>query len=190
MRIKTILSIAAFSTAFIFSTAFAGLFIDKSENHLNQTIRSGYNRKPTSCFKNRNKAATAEKITAILEQDDRNGDVRDRELRRIDGYYTSPFKSSSFERYADATGEYADESGSIEDDRLPREFQTAWREHMKAWRDYADFLEDTKSAEVRTYIGEENYRVTSNKYNTNINLTWFEVLRVAEKYGSDFKPKY
>ncbi|HXG86094.1 MAG TPA: hypothetical protein VNI84_18890 [Pyrinomonadaceae bacterium] len=190
MRIKTILSIAAFSTAFIFSAAFAGLFIDKSENQSSPIIGSGYNRKPTSCFKNGNKGATAEKITAILEQDDRNGVILDRKLYQIDGFYISPFKSSSFEQYADATSEYADESGSIEDDRLPQEFQTAWRAHIKAWRDYADFLENTKSAAVRTEMGEKTFETMSNKYNTNINLTWYAVLHLAAKNGSDFKPKY
>lgn len=182
MRIKNILSIAAFSVAFIFSTAFAGLFIDKSENLLNQTVRFGYDRK--------SKGATAEKITAILEQDDRSGYVRDRELYRIGLLYVSPFKSPSFERYADATGEYADESGSIEDDRLPQEFQTAWRAHMKAWRDYADFLENSKSADVRAEMGEKTFKTMSNKYNTNINLTWYAVLHLAAKNGSDFEPKY
>lgn len=191
MKIKSILSIAAFTAAFIFSIAFAGLFVDKSEIKSVIAVQPSYNnQRATSCWKSRKSSESAVIITKILEQDDRNGITLDRDLSRIGLLGASPFKSPSFEQYADATGEYADESGSIEDDRLPLEFQTAWRDHIKAWGDYADFLESTKSADVRTEMGEGTFETMSSKYNANISLTWLEVLDVAAKYGSDFKPKH
>ncbi len=184
MKIKNILSIAAFSVAFIVSTAFAGLFVDKSEIQPVIAPASGYNARATSCFGHRNKSAAAEKIAGLLKQDIRNGYDRDGKLYRLDSGYVSPFSSSSFAAYSAVTDEYADESGSIEDDRLPREFQTAWRAHMKAWRDYADFLENMKDSTVRTTLGEESFNNLGSAYNTEISRTWFEVLRVADQYGA------
>jgi len=186
MRIKNILSVAAFSTAFIASTAFAGLFVEKSEVlPIIAVVETRYDSQPTSCFKHIEKSATARRISKTLKQDIGNGRERDSSLYRIDGGFVSPFSSSSFDEYSGVIGEYADNSGSIEDEGMPKEFQTAWREHMKAWRDYADFLESMKDASNRDTLGEESFETLDGAYNTEINQTWYEVLRVADEYGAN-----
>lgn len=182
MNIKSILSIAAFSTAFIFSTFLAGFFIGKTEYQPDSVVPpvAVVNSNPTSCFKNRKPSATAEKISNILRQDDRNGRERSGRLYSLDNSYNAPFAER-----AETVAAYADASGSMKSAGLPTEFQTAWRAHMKAWRDYADFLVKMKSASVRENLDEESFNDFEREYNADINTTWIEVLRVADDYGVD-----
>lgn len=184
MKIKNILSTAAFSVAFIVSTAFAGLFIDKSPQPLVIVSAPSYGSAPTGCFKNRGGSSVAAKISGLVEQDIRNGFERDRKAYRIADRYTASFSSSSFASYSAIVSGYADESGSIKDDGLPREFQSAWREHMKAWRVYAEFLESMKASSAAGTNRDESSRILSNKYDADISRTWHEVLRVADDYGA------
>ncbi len=177
MRIKTILSIAAFSFAFIFSTAFAGLFIDKSEPQTVFVVAPvSSNTKPTSCFGRRANNSVAGKIEFILRQDDNYGRERDVKLRPTNGDFYRP----SFAEYVSATSEYADKSGNLNDDGLPQEFQSAWQKHMKAWRDYADFLEEAE----RTISDDSNFFQLSREYNRDIESTWQQVLLSGAKYGA------
>lgn len=186
MRIKNILSTAAFTVAFIVSTAFAGLFIGKSTQPLVIDVSEPfYNSKPTACFKNRGKSTDAQKMSALITQDVSNGHERDRKSYRIADRYTASFSSSSFASYSAFTTEYAETSGSIKDDGLPQEFQSAWREHMKAWRVYAEFLESMKDSSSTNTIRDEAFKNLSNKYNTEISVTWYEVLRIADEHGAD-----
>lgn len=187
MRIKNILSIAAFSTAFVASTAFAGLFIAKSEIPLVLVAEPSRNSRPTSCFKYRNGGSTAEKISAFIRQDIANGAERNRGLLAIDGRYVAPISSSSFDEYSAVTSRYADRSGAMKDDGMPHEFQTAWRAHMKAWRDYADFLESMNDASVRADLGKEYFEILDRSYDREISRTWYEVLQIADEHGSSVR---
>ena len=192
MNIKSILSIAAFSTAFIFSTFFAGLFVDKSELQLDSVVPPVVvvSSKPTSCFGHRKTSATVEKIYNLLQQDDRNGRERNEKFHNVSQSFAPPFSNGFLSASAQFTSEYADESGSIRYESLPPEFQTAWRAHMKAWRDYADFLEKMKSSAVRQKLGEESFNDFEREYNDDINSTWYKVLRVAGDYGADVDEYY
>ncbi len=184
MRNKTIISTAAFIIAFVFSAAFASLFIDKTEYQEYQ-LDVNFDRKPTSCFKHSGNY-TADKIEAFLKQDDRNGRTLDSKLSQIYKGFRSPFASSSFPEYAESVSDYADKSGNMDTDNLPQEFQIAWREHMKAWRNYADFLDSMKNSSARRKIDEEKLVGFENEYNADINRTWYKVLRVSKEYGADF----
>lgn len=185
MRVKTILSTAAFVIAFVFSTAFASLFIKDNVYELVPVVPTTYNRTHTSCFKNRGNN-TANKIETLLKQDDLYGRDLDRKLFQIDRGLVSPFTSSSYSEYADGVTEYADQSGNLSTNDLPKDFQIAWNAHMKAWRDYADFLDRMKSSSARARMDKENLGSFEDEYNNEINSTWYEVLRVADEYGADF----
>jgi hypothetical protein len=178
MRSKTILSIAAFIVAFVLSTAFASLFIVKSEY-----LPLEYNTKKTSCFKNRvNSNYAAGKIETIIKQDISNGRQR-REVTSL--YQTDEEQLSnnnfSFADYAENVEQYVDASSSMDDGELPREFQSAWRKHMKAWRDYSDFLQKTN----KNGSNIEHFDRAETRYSAEINFTWYEVLRIGRSYGAE-----
>lgn len=186
MRSKTILSIAAFIVAFAFSTAFAGLFIDKSEYQsvLTVPVVSYNERQPTSCFKKRGRY-TADKIEVFISQDVSNGRERDRQLYEIDRDYRPSFMSKSFSDYSDTINEYVDESNALDETALPQEFQDAWRAHLKAWRDYANFLKAMKTPSGSENLNDKSVYELEHHFNAEINSTWYEVLRVGKTYGAE-----
>lgn len=189
MKIKSILSIAAFSTAFIASTFFAGLFVDKSDNQSILTALPEYETASAFRLEKEYDSVTAQQISVLLQKDDLYGKQRNRKLNGIDNTYGLSAKGTSYySAYARITSEYADKSRSMEVDALPQEFQIAWRNHMKAWRDYANFLEDVKTASIEDKSSENTFNSLEAAYNNEINRTWYEVLRVADDYGSDFSP--
>ncbi len=186
MRSKTILSVAAFIIAFVFSAAFASLFAAQSATLTEGVVVPNYTQSHTSCFKNRGNY-TADKIEVLLKQDDRNGRTLDRKLFQIDKGYRSPFASSSFTRYAAGVSEYASESGSLNADGLPQEFQIVWQEYMEAWQDYADFLSEMRDDSVRGNLSSESLGKLDKAFNAEIERTWKEVLRVSDEYGANFR---
>lgn len=186
MELKTILRIAAFSTAFIFSAAIAGLFIDESASQTEFTaplnFAAGFESEPSLTYD----SAVAAKIYRLLEKDDDNGRARNDKTRRFIIDYNLPFASNSlFAGYADATAQYAEQSGSMKQDGLSPEFKSAWRRHMKAWRDYADFLQRMKNPAVRSNLGEAAFNDFDAEYNNEINQSWSEVLRIAIESGTN-----
>ena len=197
MKLKSILSIAAFATAFVSSAAFAGLFAVKTEI---QTIEPtpifvsaapDSSARPTSCFGHRHNAETSAvaKINALLKQDDANGRAHAAKVQSLNPNNNSLFADDddAFSDFAVATARYADQSGAMKDSGLPADFQSAWRAHMKAWRDYADFLEAMKISEMRAAMDEDSFAQLNDQYNADIEQTWAEVLRIANNYGANFK---
>lgn len=178
MKAISILKIAAFSIAFIFSAAFAGLFIDKSDfqTELRVPLNVGFADETAPLFD----AVTVDKINRVLNKDAVNGSARTEKIRRISPDYAAPFAAdSSFADFADTTARYAEQSGKIKQDGLPPEFKSAWREHMKAWRDYADFLQAMKISSVRNELGKADFDRFETEYSDEINRSWLEVLRAA-----------
>lgn len=170
MRCKTILSAIAFTTAFVFSSVFASLFIDKSSTDYSF---ARFEAPHASC---RHDAATKAAIETLLEQDIRNG--RERLLRMNDVDYSSA--ESYYSRYAESVEEYAHDSGSMDYGHLPRDFQFKWRAHMRAWSDYSDFLNQTKDSDQR--LEDTNFYREKGDYISEINSTWYEVLRTGDRY--------
>lgn len=177
MRIKNILSLIAFSAAFIFSVTLIGLPKDNFYSRLAQASSFRQNRK---------------NIRTLLQQDDRNGMLRSRAIINLDE--TGSNSSFDVASYADATGDYVDLSQSIDDSDLPADFQAAWREHMNAWRDQSEYLNRLKASNRKYNVdGRETNQFSLNPndgqtYSSNvdkINSTWFEVLRLGRKYGVD-----
>ena len=185
MRSKTILSIAAFIVAFVLSTAFASLFISKSEPFSSVLVTPDYNSKKTSCFKNRGNKYAVNKIETIVSQDVSNGGERDRKIHRIGEGYRPSYLSPSFPEYVEAISEYVESSESLSHENTPRDFQTAWLKHMNAWRDYSNFLDKMKSSSARAHFNEHEIYELEASYSADINNTWYEVLRVGNSYGAD-----
>src|SRR5687768_2893439 len=124
MRSKHILSIFAFITAFVLSSAFAWLFIDKSQT---SNSFAAFEVRNVRCQQD---SDTKRAIENLLQQDISNG--RERLWRSNDSDH--PSAKSPFEIYAEAVEHYADDSGSMRYSHLPRDFQIRWNEHMRAWR--------------------------------------------------------
>lgn len=185
MRSKTILSIAAFIVAFVLSSAFASLFISKSEPFSSVVVTPGYNSKKTSCFKNRGNKHAANKIETIVSQDVSHGGDRDRKIYQIGEGYRPSYSSSSFPEYVEAVSEYVTSSENLSYENTPRDFQTAWLKHMKAWRDYSNFLDKMKSSSARAHFSETEIYELEAGYSADINSTWYEVLHVGHSYGAE-----
>lgn len=189
MKNKSILRIAAFSTAFIFSAAFAGLFIDTNDSETGffvpfktETVVTYDNEQSVGI----DDAESARVIDYVLQKDDDNGRARNRTVSRVSPDYNPPLESNaSFSVFADATTRYAGQSGKIEQSDLSPEFKSAWRRHMKAWRDYADFLQAMKISSVRNELGADEFSELDVEYNHEINQSWFKVLTVASENGVD-----
>ena len=171
MTSKQILSIFAFITAFVLSSAFAWLFIDKSQTTSSFTA---FELRNAGC---QHDTETKLSIERLLQQDISNG--RERLWRANDSDY--PSAKSYYERYAEAVEHYADDSGSMRYSHLPRDFQIRWNEHMRAWRDYSNYLNRSRnsSSEDRRYYQDRN------EYIVDINSTWYSVLRVGRKYCAE-----
>jgi hypothetical protein len=106
-------------------------------------------------------------IESFLLRDISNGGAR------LDYKYTDD--------YADAVMTYWETSSSMDASAFPQDFQDAWRLHMQAWGDYAEYLQAKRASTSHCSKGMEK------RYNTEINRTWEEVLRIGRTYGSNLR---
>ena len=186
MRSKNIISIAAFIVAFAFSTAFAGLFIDKSEYQsvLTVPVVSYDERQPTSCFTKKRNKYTAEKIEVFISQDNSIGSEHQQINSRIDRQELPLLKSPLFAEYKTSVAEYVEASGAMDETTMPHEFQTAWRAHTKAWSDFSAFLDSMKSGAVRGNLSDADAREMEKHFSAEIAVTYNEVLRIGRNHGA------
>ena len=171
MRSKNIISTIAFITAFVFSAAFASLFINES-----QTNFPTYENRNVDTSDCRYNDKTCTDISALLIQDIRNGDQR---RSRYD--YSLGDNGNISARRAETVADYSNASSSMEDSHLPSDFRSAWREHMKAWRDYSEFLTDVS----RNKIENDEFERLEIQYIYDINTTWATVLKIGRSYGAE-----
>ncbi len=156
MRIKTIASLITFALCFTFSIALAGVNTNK---------------------------ATGQNISQFLQNDIRNGQVRDSQLGT---FIDNPsFSSTNIAERATTVSVYADASAAMDSTKLPQDFQLAWLKHMRAWHNYTDFLQKPRSAMNSEAVNQLEY-----KHNHEIKVTWYEVLRVGSKYGASVDSRY
>jgi hypothetical protein len=172
MRIKNILSLITFAVAFTVSVAVAAVF-SPSVNENIVPLTFDYPA-PARQF---NKT-TADHITRFLEQDIQNGTQRHHEIYGF-GDNTSIVRRDISKR-AKAISEYANESAAMDDTRLPQDVQLAWLKHMRAWHKYADFFQNAE----RQKLSYTEIRQMEDQYSHEINQTWYEVLRLAERHGA------
>ena len=169
MRVRNILSIAAFIVAFTVSAAIASVFTPSSSTGLAQPSAD---------------RSTARNIYRFLQRDIQNGDERDRSAYGYGMERRGALASPNVIIRAQAVAEYSEASGAMNYESLPQDFQLAWLKHMRAWHNYSDFLQKART-ERMSY---DDVRRLENQYNREINQTWFEVLRIAQRYGSDIPP--
>lgn len=131
------------------------------------------------------KSATAVKIENFIRTDVRNGSIRDQKLR---SQTYSEMKSDDENYslfYADAMKDYWNASSKLNAREFPRDFQIAWKNHMQAWQDYNEFLSETNENQDRNVMSYEEFRAADNRYNDEIDRTWYKVLRIARTYGAE-----
>ena len=177
MKAKTILSIAAFFTAFAVSATLVSLFFP-----VNTTSD-----KATSCFTNYSKSTTANAISAFVNQDVRNGNERDRTIRRLGINVNASFEDPSFADYAEIVESYVNASNGMDAGELPLNFRYAWRKHMKAWRDYSAFLNEVENSARWQNSDSEQFRQMESVHVREIEVTWHKVLRIARYHGADVR---
>lgn len=171
MRSKHIIALATFFTCFAVSSFFVELLFDKNtvdaELYEIVTVRPQTN------------DDAREKILALFQQDEANGDYRD---ARLVAYLVEDEGFLSLAEKTEIFSEYAADSAAIDDGGLPRDFQIAWRKHMDAWDDYSNFLQKAENAGVSV----ESFNRVEPLYDYDIDSTWDEVLRVGGSYGAEF----
>ena len=169
MKSKDIISIIAFTSAFVLSAAFASPFIDES---LSTNYQFYENRSYSNCSSS---DQTCKDVLSLLARDIRNGE------QRRDAYdYSLGTDGNVSERRAETVADYSDASAAMDDAHLPADFRSAWREHMQAWRDYSDFLTEVS----RNKIEAEKFDRLEYKYIREINSTWATVLKIGRNYGA------
>lgn len=171
MRSKHIFALATFFTSFVLSSLFVGLFFDTTavDPELYEIVS----------VKTQAENSVSEKIILLLQTDEENGRLSDAEefdLADVDNLF-SPLRVELI-----TVSAYAAKSDSLNTAGLPPDFQVAWRAHMKAWSNYSNFLGKAEDAGMDI----ETVKRFKKQYDVDIESTWFEVLRVASKYGADF----
>ncbi len=180
MRIKTILSLIAFSATFILSILLIGVPTNNFYSRFDQE---------------RNLSRRQQNIRLLLWQDLSSGRLRNETVMSLDGFDQSFQSAFNVIQIAEATEEYVDASQSMDDSDLPADFQQAWRAHMSAWREQADYLNEVEAIAKkhptfkdgsRKLNGSLFYLNSGNKYQNQadeINRTYDIVLRLGRKYG-------
>ncbi len=165
---KNILGIIAFTVTFGLSAGLVGLLFGFPQT---QTHSHASNVSYNSAYQG--------KISRLLDRDVSNGDLREKAYFKFyDGDAESLYKN---DEYRQAVNEYYINSSSMCDSATPEDFRYAWREHMNAWKNQAEYLntlDDNESAE--NYIDNT----------VEINRTWFQVLRIANRYGVEIPRNY
>lgn len=125
---------------------------------------------------------TKHKASKFLQRDVRNGQMRDLEIRR-ELYRNRGILSEGTREilpfYSKTVAEYVAVSESMDDSFLPADLQYAWRDHLKAWRKHSEFLRYSTTGE----LDEQKFNSAYERSSEEISETWFQVLRIAERYG-------
>jgi hypothetical protein len=119
-------------------------------------------------FKSLQGASTAEKITQVLTEDIANGTTRRKKCRNTNIYL------------AVRTNDYVSASEKLDTTGLPNDFRAAWQNHMRAWRNHSDYLNENKYSSGF----DADYDEVSARQISEINRTWWEVLRIAKTNGA------
>ncbi len=175
---RIILGIIAFTLTFGLSASLVGLLFGFPKHNV---------RHFTS--KHTHNSAHKHNIRRLLRRDVfRNGETRDHKVTRLYaefGSYDALYQNSEYRK---AISDYHRKSSSMKDSHLPEDFKYAWREHMKAWKNQANYLEDlqSKSLDGEIESASKNYSDNSRQ----INRTWDQVLRIAQRYGVGIDSSY
>ncbi|MEZ5344458.1 MAG: hypothetical protein R2681_02785 [Pyrinomonadaceae bacterium] len=173
---KIILGFVAFLLTFGLSSTLVGLIFGfPQETNTSQV------------YQLRSDSSTARRIESLLRRDVRNGEARHRiavqayrDLRNDESLYADA-------KYRLTVLRYVENSSSMSDAGLPRDFQYAWREHMDAWKKQAAYVRSKER------VNEEFNAESESVYSDNtseINETWYQVLRIAQRYGVEIDESF
>ncbi len=172
---KFISGFTAFILTFVLSVSLVGLLFGFPKVETSNQI-----------FQLRSKNSVVKyKIASLLRRDVlRNGNARDQKIRSIEGYYSmSEAELYNNYVYRQAVNDYFIKSSSMNDSMLPDDFQYAWRKHMQAWQKQAAYLNAVADGNYSDYSGYSDNTA-------EINETWFQVLRIAQRYGVNIPANY
>lgn len=172
---KILTGIIAFTLTFGLSSTLVGLLFGFPQAEVN-----------TSSYKVRQQDhATGYRIKRLLKRDLANGVPRNLEARRV---YQSERDLASLDQspaYRATVIRYVERSAGMNDAGLPEDFQYAWRKHMNAWKKRAAYLKSIDATD-----NPNSFSVEIPDDNGEINDTWNQVLRIAERYGLEIDRSY
>jgi len=118
-------------------------------------------------------------IKRVIESDIRFGEKRRQAERRVvfKSKYCKGYDGDS--KYAQVVDKYASASSKINVSKTPSDFRYAWNKHMKTWQVHA------ASAQAKANGDESALDNTK-----EINESWAQVLRIADRYGVPIKRRY
>lgn len=167
--LKVVSGIVAFLLTFGFSVSLVGLLF-------------GFSSFATPSLSATGDHGTKHKAARFLQRDVRNGRMRDLEVRR-EVFRTRGIQTNGYREllpfYSKTVSEYVAESSSMDDSVLPADLRYAWRDHMKAWRKHSEFLKYASTGKFE----EQKFNSAYKRSSEEISETWFQVLRIAERYG-------
>lgn len=200
---KHLFGIVAFALTFGLSTALVGLLFGFPQNKNTQV---------------ENDSTVAKRIEKLLKRDLRNGMLREKAQHTAykswaeNGSTDIKNGAHAMRTFRGGVSEYVYASSTMDDSDLPRDFQRAWRIHMKAWKKHAGLLQKfeelefnnespSKTSDAVNLNGADSKVVDettelaklSKRYNCNImkiNRTWYQVLRIAQRYGVEIDRSY
>lgn len=173
---KIILGFIAFLLTFGVSSTLVGLIFGFPQET-----------KAPQVYQLRADSSTTRRIESLIKRDVRNGESRHRlaaeaysELKNDETLYADA-------KYRLTVLQYVDTSSGMSDAGLPTDFQYAWREHMNAWKKQAAFVKTKDYATGEFNVDSENVYADNT---SEINKTWYQVLRIAQRYGVEIDENY
>ncbi len=139
----------------------------------------GFDSLASRSFETGDSQSVRHRITAFLERDVRNGKIRDNKLRKYFRAQRLRGESATLAEYYRFNESYVDASSSMDDSFLPEDLKYAWRDHMNAWNEDKQLLADAANGEVP----DELLKIRSESSSRKIKETWYQVLRIAQRYG-------
>ena len=173
MKSRTTFGLIAFFLTFGISASLVGLLFG-----FPKVTRHGYHA---------NHTAAAISIESVLDKDIRFGEIRRRSQVRLareiggtNGKLEIPLGPPE---HASIIGRYTSDAAGIDIARTPADFKYAWAKHMQAWDRYTVYS--------KALAAGANENLSSLNYDPDeINDTYHQVLRIAQRYGAHIKPRY
>ena len=163
---KILLGIIAFTVTFGLSSTVVGLLFGLPQT-VNETPKREYS------------YSAKYKIKRLLKRDIANGANRNLVARKLLASGVN-FNSIDFsDEYKNTVIQYYRDSASMNDADLPSDFKYAWRKHMQAWKKQTIYLKNNM-----------NPSSTHSDDDGEINRTWHQLMRIAERYGVEIDESY
>lgn len=126
-------------------------------------------------------------IENVLDQDIRYGEFRRRSevrlAREAGGNNQRLVIPAGTPEHARIIERYYSSMAGIDVSRTPADFKYAWKKHMEAWNGAVGYTNALAAGDLET----SNFKDYDPQ---EINETYYQVLRIAKRYGSHIKARY